>query len=107
MAGGRPPEAVTMRKRVRNPMATNRLLILDDDPGVLNFLAEVGRERRYDVALTGSIQELRSRYPTFDPTLTILDLQYGQGDGIEVLSYLRDQGCRSPIVLISGFDTRV
>src|SRR4051794_2866950 len=88
-------------------MATNRLLILDDDPGVLNFLAEVGRERRYDVALTGSIQELRSRYPTFDPSLIILDLQYGQGDGIEVLSYLKDQGCRSPIMLISGFDARV
>src|SRR3954470_816375 len=107
MAAGRPPEAVTMPKRVRNPMATNRLLILDDDPGVLSFLAEVGRERRYEVALTGSIQELRSRYPSFDPSLIILDLQYGQGDGIEVLSYLKDQRCQTPIGLISGFDARV
>jgi EAL domain-containing protein (putative c-di-GMP-specific phosphodiesterase class I) len=88
-------------------MATNRLLILDDDPGVLGFLAEVGRERRYDVALAASIDELKSRYPAFDPSLIVLDLQYGQGDGIEVLSYLRDQGCQAAIILISGFDARV
>src|SRR4051794_12798755 len=88
-------------------MAANRLLILDDDPGGLTFLAEVGRERRYDVALTGTIAELRSRYSTFDPSLIILDLQYGQGDGIEVLSYLKDEGCQAPILLISGFDSRV
>jgi EAL domain-containing protein (putative c-di-GMP-specific phosphodiesterase class I) len=88
-------------------MATNRLLILDDDPGVLSFLAEVGRERRYEVAPTASIDELKVRYEAFDPSLIILDLQYGHGDGIEVLSYLRDQGCRARIVLISGFDVRV
>src|SRR5438046_1402216 len=88
-------------------MAANRLLILDDDPGVLSFLAEVGRERGYEVALTAAIEELQARYLTFDPSLIILDLQYGQGDGIEVLSFLRQQGCRAPIMLISGFDSRV
>jgi EAL domain-containing protein (putative c-di-GMP-specific phosphodiesterase class I)/ActR/RegA family two-component response regulator len=88
-------------------MAANRLLILDDDPGVLSFLAEIGRERRYDVALTATIEELQARYTTFDPSLIILDLQYAQGDGIEVLSFLRERGCQVPIVLISGFDSRV
>lgn len=88
-------------------MLTNRLLILDDDPGVLSFLAEVGRERRYEVATTASIGELKGRYGAFDPSLIILDLQYGHGDGIEVLSYLRDQGCQASIILISGFDVRV
>jgi EAL domain-containing protein (putative c-di-GMP-specific phosphodiesterase class I) len=88
-------------------MGANRLLILDDDPGVLSFLAEIGRERRYDVALTATIEELQARYTTFDPSLIILDLQYAQGDGIEVLSYLKQRGCQAPIVLISGFDSRV
>jgi EAL domain-containing protein (putative c-di-GMP-specific phosphodiesterase class I)/ActR/RegA family two-component response regulator len=88
-------------------MAANRLLILDDDPDVLSVLAEIGRERRYDVALTATIEELQARYTVFDPSLIILDLQYAQGDGIEVLAYLRQQGCRAPIMLISGFDSRV
>src|SRR5690349_21412825 len=88
-------------------MAANRLLILDDDPGVLSFLAEVGRERRYEVALTSTIEELQARITAFDPTLIILDLQYAQGDGIEVLSFLKLRGCQAPIMLISGFDARV
>lgn len=88
-------------------MTSNRLLILDDDPGVLTFLGEVGRGHRYDVALTQSVDELRARYETFDPSLIVLDLQYAHGDGIEVMSYLRQQDCQAPIVLISGFDVRV
>ena len=43
----------------------------------------------------------------FDPTLIILDLQYAEGDGIEVLSFLKQRGSRVPIMLISGFDARV
>jgi EAL domain-containing protein (putative c-di-GMP-specific phosphodiesterase class I) len=88
-------------------MTSNRLLILDDDPGVLTFLGEVGRGHRYEVALTESIDELQASYGTFDPSLIVLDLQYAHGDGIEVLSFLKQRGCRAPIVLISGFDERV
>ena len=88
-------------------MTANRLLILDDDPGVLTFLGEVGRGYRYDVALTQSVDELRACYEAFGPSLIVLDLQYAHGDGIEVMSFLKQHRCQAPIVLISGFDTRV
>ena len=88
-------------------MTANRLLILDDDPDVLTFLGEVGRGHRYEVELTESIDELQASYGSFDPSLIVLDLQYAHGDGIEVLSFLKQRGCRAPIVLISGFDQRV
>src|SRR6188508_1385318 len=96
---------------VREPnterMTSNRLLILDDDPGVLTFLGEVGRGYHYDVALTQSVDELRACYEAFGPSLIVLDLQYAHGDGIEVMSFLKQHGCQAPIVLISGFDSRV
>jgi len=88
-------------------MTSNRLLILDDDPGVLTFLGEVGRGYHYDVALTQSVDELRACYEAFGPSLIVLDLQYAHGDGIEVMSFLKQHGCQAPIVLISGFDSRV
>ena len=88
-------------------MTSNRLLIVDDDPGVLSFLGEVGRGYQYDVALAQSVDELRACYDTFGPSLIVLDLQYAHGDGIEVMSFLKQHGCQVPIVLISGFDTRV
>ena len=95
------PESNTAR------MTSNRLLIVDDDPGVLTFLGEVGRGYRYDVALAQSVDELRACYDAFDPSLIVLDLQYAHGDGIEVMSFLKQHGCDAPIVLISGFDSRV
>jgi len=88
-------------------MTSNRLLIVDDDPGVLAFLGDVGRCYQYDVALAQSVDELRACYDAFGPSLIVLDLQYAHGDGIEVMSYLKQHGCEAPIVLISGFDTRV
>jgi len=87
--------------------SANRLLILDDDPGVLHFLAEVGRLCRYEVALTGSTAELRAVYDTFDPSVILLDLRYDHGDAIEVMSYLKQHRCRVPIVLMSGLDERI
>ena len=39
--------------------------------------------------------------------MIVLDLQYAHGDGIEVMSFLKQHGCEVPIVLISGFDSRV
>ena len=89
-------------------MTSNHLLlILDDDPVVLTFLGEVGRGYHYDVALTQSVDELRACYDAFGPSLIVLDLQYAHGDGIEVMSFLKQHGCEVPIVLISGFDSRV
>jgi EAL domain-containing protein (putative c-di-GMP-specific phosphodiesterase class I)/ActR/RegA family two-component response regulator len=88
-------------------MTANRLLILEDDPGVLSFLGEVGRGHHYDVALTQTTDELRDRYDAFGPSMIVLDLQYANGDGIEVMSFLKKRGCQAPIVLISGFDERV
>ena len=87
-------------------MAANRLLILDDDPGVLQYLGDVGRQCHYEVTFAGSWGELRETYAASDPSMLILDLRYGHGDAVEVLSFLQRHGCRAPIVLISGLDTR-
>lgn len=87
-------------------MAANRLLVLDDDPGVLHCLAEIGREVRYDVMLIGSGGELHDVYDAFDPSVLVLGLNPDGDDAIEILSFLRRHGCRAPIVLLSGGDER-
>ncbi len=88
-------------------MNPNRLLILDDDPGVLGFVGEVGRHCRYEVALTASDVEFREQYDQFDPTAIVLDLKFGASDAIDVMTFLEQQGCQAPILLISGFDARM
>jgi EAL domain-containing protein (putative c-di-GMP-specific phosphodiesterase class I) len=87
-------------------MTANRLLILDDDPGALHFLAEVGRRCQYEVALAESSSAFCEAYERFDPTLLLLDLRYDAGDGIEVMAFLKRQECRARIILVSGVDAR-
>ena len=88
-------------------MAANRLLILDDDPNVLQYLVEVGRRWRYAVAATQTVAEFDELYDSFDPSLIVLDLQFEEGDGFELMAALKQRGCTVPIVLVSGFDDRV
>jgi EAL domain-containing protein (putative c-di-GMP-specific phosphodiesterase class I) len=85
----------------------NHLLVLDDDPRVLQLLAEVARMHRYDATLTSSTDQFLLAYASTTPSLIILDLQYQDGDGIEMLSRLKQCGCTIPILLISGYDDRV
>ena len=87
-------------------MAANRLLILDDDPCILQYLGEAGRRCRYEVALAGCSRELRDTFDAFDPSMLILDLRHDQEDAIDVMSFLQRHGCQAPIVLISGADAR-
>jgi len=87
-------------------MTANRLLILDDDPGALHFLAEIGRRCQYEVALAESSADFREAYERFDPTLLLLDLHYDQGDGIDVMAFLKRHECRARIILVSGVDAR-
>ncbi|MFN8633734.1 MAG: EAL domain-containing response regulator [Chloroflexota bacterium] len=88
-------------------MAANRLLILDDDPQVLQYLLEVGRRWRYEVEATSTVAQFDAAYEPFDPTVIVLDLQFDEGDGIELMASLKQRGCTVPIVLVSGFDDRV
>lgn len=87
--------------------AKNRLLVVDDDPGVGDFIAVVAEGLGYDVALVRTSAQLRDRLPRFDPTLVSLDLSMPEIDGIEVLSLLAEQGSRAKIILTSGLDSKL
>ena len=46
-------------------------------------------------------------YPRFKPTLIMLDLSIGEGDGIEILRFLSKLHCTCPIIVMSGHDEKV
>jgi CheY-like chemotaxis protein len=88
-------------------MTGNRLLILDDEPGVLKVLSAIGERFRYKTTATSTVDQFLAAYETVAPTLIILDLQYQDSDGIALMSLLKERRCTLPIILVSGFDARV
>jgi EAL domain-containing protein (putative c-di-GMP-specific phosphodiesterase class I)/CheY-like chemotaxis protein len=85
----------------------NRVLIVDDEPGVVDFIAAVATKLDYSVANAGSAAEFLTLVDTFRPTLIVLDLHLPDTDGLELLRLLAARDCKSPVLLMSGVDERV
>lgn len=85
----------------------HRLLVIDDDTDICDLLQEIGQSCGYETITTTKITEFISTYSKFKPTIIILDLSIADRDGIEILRFLSNEACRSPIVMLSGYDEKV
>ena len=54
---------------------THRLLIVDDEKGVRDYLARVSRSLGYDVATAADQEAMQRKLATHRPTVILLDLQ--------------------------------
>ena len=85
---------------------THRLLIVDDEKGVRDYLARVSRSLGYDVATAADQEAMQRKLATHRPTVILLDLQMPGFDGIQALKLLKDQQSDAKIILVSGMDSR-
>lgn len=69
-----------------------RVLIVDDDPGALNALAELLRDEGFEVMTALNGQLALAAAPDFRPELVLIDLQMPVMDGLELLRRLRAGG---------------
>ena len=88
-------------------MAANRLLVIDDDPAITQLIEEVATASGFAVKCALNAADFRSSLKAWDPTAIVLDLQMPDTDGIELVRFLAQAGCRAKILMISGFDPRV
>src|SRR5207249_6329073 len=73
-----------------------RLLLVDDDPGVLDLLNEYFAGQGYDVEVATSGEVALSAVRAKRPDLVILDIRMPGIDGVEVLRHLRRQDATLP-----------
>ncbi len=85
----------------------NRLMIIDDESGILDFIRTAAENVGYDVLATSSADEFRNKLFDFNPTMIIVDLQMPESDGVEILRYLGEKRCGAAVIVASGMDARV
>lgn len=85
----------------------NRLLILDDEEAFGGFVARVAQDLGWAAENTATVEDFQARFRAAPPDAVTLDLQLGASDGVEQLRFLHAMRYTRPIVLISGFDSRV
>src|SRR5260370_13904149 len=77
-----------------------RILLVEDDPRIANFVAKGLREQAYavDVAVNRGDPLYQASINPYD--LAILDVMIPAPDGFEVCRRLRQPGCGVPILLL-------
>ena len=87
-------------------MTMRKLLIIDDEPDIAQFVAQVAEGLGYDVRTTSDPEEFKRQYAEFQPDVVILDVVMPEVDGIELVKHLAENGCTSKILVISGYAER-
>jgi len=88
-------------------MAQPRLLLIDDEPALADFLANAAREAGFEPIITSEDQQFRDEFVALRPNMVALDLGMPGMDGVELIRFLADQDYRAPVLIVSGFDRRV
>ena len=88
-------------------MVQPRLLLIDDEPALGEFLASAARECGFDPVLTSNDADFQGEFLARRPDMVGLDLGMPGMDGVELLRFLAAEDYRAPVLIISGFDRRV
>lgn len=88
-------------------MPQPRLLLIDDEPALAEFLASAARECGFEPTISSDDGEFRDEFLDSRPDMVALDLGMPGMDGVELLRFLAAQDYRSPVLIVSGFDRRV
>jgi DNA-binding response OmpR family regulator len=88
-------------------MGQPRLLLIDDEPTLAEFLASAAEESGFDPVVTERDEEFRDAFLAQKPDMVALDLGMPGMDGVELIRFLADQDYSAPVLIVSGFDRRV
>jgi DNA-binding response OmpR family regulator len=88
-------------------MSQPRLLLIDDEPRLAEFLANAAKSSGFDPIITARDDEFRDAFIANRPEMVALDLGMPGMDGVELTRFLADQEYRGPVLIVSGFDRRV
>jgi len=87
-------------------MPQPRLLLIDDEPALADYLATAARTCGFEPLITERDDEFRKTFIASRPEMVALDLGMPV-DGVELTRFLAEQNYRGPVLIVSGFDRRV
>ena len=83
-------------------MAKSKILIVDDDPGILTMLQLMLRLEGYDAIVCGEPRLVVDTMVREKPALVLLDALMPGFDGIQVLEAIRARALPTPVLLVTG-----
>ena len=88
-----------------NAQSKGKILLVDDDPGLLRLLSIRLRAEGYDIEAVESAHKALAALNRFTPDLVITDLRMDKMDGIELLKELQTRSPGLRVVIITAHGT--
>ena len=89
----------------KNPESKGKILLVDDDPGLLRLLSIRLRAEKYEVEAVESAHKALAVLNRFRPDLVITDLRMDKMDGIGLLKELQSRSPGLRVVIITAHGT--
>ncbi len=89
----------------KNPASKGKILLVDDDPGLLRLLSIRLRAEDYEVEAVESAHKALASVGQFSPDLVITDLRMDKMDGIGLLKELQTRSPGLRVVIITAHGT--
>ncbi len=86
-------------------MKSQRILVVDDEKSIREFLTILLQQEDYEVVTAASVAEGKERLLKDRPNLVMCDLKLPDGSGLEVLQHARDQNLATPFIIITAHTT--
>jgi CheY-like chemotaxis protein len=84
------------------PMSLGRVLVVDDQPPVMNVLRDMLQHLQYEASTAASAEEALAAVVNVRPHVVILDLHLPGMSGLEALPYLREHYPTVPVIVVTG-----
>lgn len=83
-----------------------RILVVDDELEICEFLNSFFEERFYEVETACSGPEALKKAQEFSPHIVLLDIQMPKMDGLEVLKVLKQNYPKVKVIMVTALETR-
>ena len=96
-----------MTSEKNRPIHPERVLVVDDDPGVVAVVLEMLAAIGYDATAVSGARSAIALLPQIRPDVVITDIVMADGEGMELILHLSRCERRPPIIAMSGNPTGV
>jgi len=94
-----------MNQFIKNNFQGKKVLVVDDEPSLLQLLDLRLRSLGLDIKKAESAEEAVALLPSYRPQLVITDLRMGEMDGMALFSHIQQQYPALPVIILTAHGT--